>query len=283
MSTEELKTFIFLSKVKNFTLAAEQLKIAQSTVTNRISELEKEVGKRLFSRASKTVKLTQEGEIFLRYAERILELQETSLEEMNTVCTNHRIFAIGAINATYELYVKDLVNKCLNSKNKTSVKVMLGHSFDLIKALQDNVLGAVFSAIPFKKAGYRSDVYATEPLVLVCSPEKNEYPKGITKEQLAKAPYLMCDITLSESGKYIRSLFPENHIFKLEVDNTSKLLPYVKAGMGYTFLPYGMVREAVEKGELTTVTLKDFEPPKMTTYLIYNQNYDIHNLLENKF
>ena len=44
MNTEELKTFIFLSKVKNFTLAAEQLFIAQSTVTNRISELEKEVG-----------------------------------------------------------------------------------------------------------------------------------------------------------------------------------------------------------------------------------------------
>ena len=282
MSTEELKTFIFLSKVKNFTLAAEQLKIAQSTVTNRINELEKEVGKRLFSRASKTVKLTEEGEIFLRYAERILELHETSLDEINTVCTNHRIFAIGAINATYELYVKDLVNKCLKSKSRTSVKVMLGHSFDLIRALQDNVLGAVFSAIPFKKAGYCSDVYATEPLVLVCAADKNEYPKGITKEQLAKVPYLMCDITLSETGKYIRSIFPENHIFKLEVDNTSKLLPYVKAGMGYTFLPYGMVREEVEKGELATVTLKDFEPPKMTTYLIYKQNYDIHNFLENK-
>ena len=43
MNTEELKTFIFLSKVKNFTLAAEQMYIAQSTVTNRISELEKEL------------------------------------------------------------------------------------------------------------------------------------------------------------------------------------------------------------------------------------------------
>ena len=81
MNTEELKTFIFLSKVKNFTLAAEQMFIAQSTVTNRISELEKEVGKRLFSRGSKTVTLTEEGKIFLKYAERIIELQETSVEE----------------------------------------------------------------------------------------------------------------------------------------------------------------------------------------------------------
>ena len=71
MNSEELKTFIFLSKVKNFTLAAEQLSVAQSTVTNRISELEKEVGKKLFRRGSKTVTLTEEGEIFLSFAERI--------------------------------------------------------------------------------------------------------------------------------------------------------------------------------------------------------------------
>lgn len=96
MNTEELKTFIFLSKVKNFTLAAEQMFIAQSTVTNRISELEKEVGKRLFSRGSKTVTLTEEGKIFLKYAERIIELQETSVEEMNAVSAYSRKFAVGS-------------------------------------------------------------------------------------------------------------------------------------------------------------------------------------------
>ena len=112
MNTEELKTFIFLSKVKNFTLAAEKLCIAQSTVTNRISELEKEVGKRLFSRGSKTVTLTEAGEIFLRYAERILELQDTSIEEMNALSSHSRKFSIGAINATYEVYVKPLVDEC---------------------------------------------------------------------------------------------------------------------------------------------------------------------------
>ena len=148
MNTEELKTFIFLSKVKNFTLAAEQLYIAQSTVTNRISELEKEVGKRLFIRDSKTVKLTEAGEIFLRYAERILELQSTSIEEMNAISNHSRKFLIGAINASYETYVKPLIDECLKNNSVTSIKVMLGHSLDLIQLLQDNMLDMVFSAIP---------------------------------------------------------------------------------------------------------------------------------------
>ena len=283
MTTVELQTFIFLSKVKNFTLAAEQLLIAQSTVTNRISELEKELGKKLFTRGSKTVKLTEAGEIFLRYAERILELQSTSIEEMNALSSHSRKFSVGAINATYETYVKPLVDECLKDNTMTSIKVMLGHSLDLIQSLQDNMLDMVFSAIPLKRIGYNCDVFDVDRVTLVCKKGANEYPDGVTKEQLAKLPYLMCDFTLSEAGVFIRSLFPRNHIFRLDVDNSSKLLPYLENGLGYSFLPYKLIKDKLEAGILEEVPLKDFAAPNVTTYLIYRQNYDVSRFLENKF
>ena len=283
MNTEELKTFIYLSKVKNFTLVAEQLFIAQSTVTNRISELEKEVGKRLFSRGSKTITLTEAGEIFLRYAERILELQDTSIEEMNALSSHRRKFSIGAINATYEIYVKPLVDEALKNNTQTSVKVMLGHSLDLIQQLQDNMLDMVFSAVPLKRLGYACEVYDVDEVVLVCGKNKNEYPNGITKTQLSKIPYLMCDFTLSEAGVFIRSLFPKNHVFRLDVDNSSKLLPYLENGLGYSFLPYKLVKDKLESGALEEIKLLDFSAPNVTTYLIYRQGYDVKRFLENRF
>ena len=283
MNTEELKTFIFLSKVKNFTLAAEQLYIAQSTVTNRISELEKEVGKRLFVRDSKTVKLTEAGEIFLRYAERILELQSTSIEEMNAISNHSRKFSIGAINASYETYVKPLVDECLKNNSVTSIKVMLGHSLDLIQHLQDNMLDMVFSAIPLKRAGYHCDVYDVDRVALVCKAGANEYPDGNAKNQLVKLPSRMCDLTLSEAGVFIRSLFPKNHIFRLDVDNSSKLVPYLENGLGYSFLPYKLVKDKLDNGVLEEVTLKDFNAPNVTTYLLYKQDYNVNKFLENKF
>ena len=283
MNTEELKTFIFLSKVKNFTLAAEQLFIAQSTVTNRISELEKEVGKKLFTRGSKTVALTEAGQIFLRYAERILELQNTSVDEIHALSSHSRKFSIGAINATYEIYVKPLIDECLKDNAVTSVKVMLGHSLDLIQQLQDNMLDMVFSAVPLKRVGFVCEVYDVDRVVLVCGKGKNEYPHGICKQQLSKLPYLMCDFTLSEAGVFIRSLFPKNHIFRLDVDNSSKLLPYLENGLGYSFLPYKLIKDRLESGALEEVSLKDFTAPKVTTYLIYRQGYDAKRFLENKF
>lgn len=282
MNTEELKTFIFLSKVKNFTLAAEQMFIAQSTVTNRISELEKEVGKRLFSRGSKTVTLTEEGKIFLKYAERIIELQETSVEEMNAVSAYSRKFAVGAINATYESYVRPLIDNCLKNNNITSVKVVLGHSIDLIQLLQDNVLDLVFSSIPLKRTGYVCEVFDSDRLVLVAGKGANAYPDGITEDQLTHIPYLMCNFALSEVGAFIRSLFPKNYVFRLEVDNSSKLFHYLEQGFGYSFLPYKMIKSELDAGRFEEVPLKDFSAPQVMTYLLYRQGYNVRKFLENR-
>ena len=283
MTTDQLKTFIYLSKVKNFTLAATQQGIVQSTVTNRILELEKEVGKRLFTRGSKTVKLTEEGEIFLGYAERILDLESTSIEEMNAISNHRRKFSVGAINACYEAHVKPLVDQCLTGNTVTSIKVMLGHSLDLIQQLQDNMLDMVFSASPLKRLGFSCDIYDVERVVLVCKKGANEYPDGISQMQIAKIPYLMSDYMLIETGVFIRSLFPPDHIFRLEVDNSSKLLPYLENGLGYSFMPYKMVKERLENGILEEVQLIDFIAPDITTYLIYKQNYDVSKFLQNKF
>ena len=282
MNTEELKTFIFLSKVKNFTLAAEQMFIAQSTVTNRISELEKEVGKRLFSRGSKTVTLTEEGKIFLKYAERIIELQETSVEEMNAVSAYSRKFAVGAINATYESYVRPLIDNCLKNNNITSVKVVLGHSIDLIQLLQDNVLDLVFSSIPLKRTGYVCEVFDSDRLVLVAGKGANAYPDGITEDQLTHIPYLMCNFALSEVGAFIRSLFPKNYVFRLEVDNSSKLFHYLEQGFGYSSLPYKMIKSELDAGRFEEVPLKDFSAPQVMTYLLYRQGYNVRKFLENR-
>lgn len=283
MNTEELKTFIFLSKVKNFTLAAGKMGIAQSTVTNRVSELEKEVGKRLFTRGSKSVKLTEEGKIFLGYAERIIELQDTSIEEMNAASAYTRKFSIGAINATYECYVRPFIEKCLRDNNETSIRLTLGHSLDLIQLLQDNVLDLVFSSVPLKKTGFVCEVFDSDRLVLVTGKGANEYPEGITQDRLTHIPYLMCNFALSDVGAFIRSLFPENYVFRLEVDNSSKLFPFLEQGLGYSFLPYKLIRAELKSGRLEEVPLKDFSAPRVMTYLIYKQGYNVQKFLQNRF
>ena len=78
-----IRTFIALAEIRNFTKTAEQLFVAQSTVTNRIRDLEEELGKPLFIRNRKQIELTPAGEKFLDYAQRFIQLESTVLQEMH--------------------------------------------------------------------------------------------------------------------------------------------------------------------------------------------------------
>ena len=53
MDIQSLKTFITLAETKSYTKTANQLFVAQSTVTNRINELERELKLSLFSRTNR--------------------------------------------------------------------------------------------------------------------------------------------------------------------------------------------------------------------------------------
>ena len=77
MDLENLKTFLTLSKLKNFTQTANEHFVVQSTVTNRIMELEKELGKKLFIRDKKSVELTEAGKHLIPYAKRMIEIESS--------------------------------------------------------------------------------------------------------------------------------------------------------------------------------------------------------------
>lgn len=85
MDIEALNTFLTLANTKNYTRTAAQLFVAQSTVTNRIHELEKELNIALFTRNNRSVELTVEGEQFKDYAEKVITLTNASLSEISSL------------------------------------------------------------------------------------------------------------------------------------------------------------------------------------------------------
>ncbi|MDX2451065.1 LysR substrate-binding domain-containing protein [Desulfosarcina sp.] len=68
-----LRTFIAVADTKGFTKAGRQVNRSQSAVSMQIKRLEDEVGKPLFERIGKTVKLTTEGSLLIKFARRIVK------------------------------------------------------------------------------------------------------------------------------------------------------------------------------------------------------------------
>lgn len=73
MEFRQLQCFIALAKHGNFTRAAEELFIAQSTLSYQIAELEAELGIKLFYRTNRTVELLPAGRVFYTEATALFE------------------------------------------------------------------------------------------------------------------------------------------------------------------------------------------------------------------
>ena len=72
----ELQFFVQVSREQSFTLAAQRLGVPKSTVSRAIARLEARLGVRLVERTTRSVSLTEAGELYLDRCQRVLEEAE---------------------------------------------------------------------------------------------------------------------------------------------------------------------------------------------------------------
>jgi DNA-binding transcriptional LysR family regulator len=72
MDLDALRIFVKVAELSSFTRAGEQLKMPKSRVSMRVSELEAQLGSRLFQRSTRVVRLTPDGEQLVPRARKLL-------------------------------------------------------------------------------------------------------------------------------------------------------------------------------------------------------------------
>ena len=72
MELRNINTFLHVAELHSFSRAARELDYSQSAVSSQIAQLEEELAVPLFDRVGKTVRLTDAGQTFLRYARTLL-------------------------------------------------------------------------------------------------------------------------------------------------------------------------------------------------------------------
>jgi DNA-binding transcriptional LysR family regulator len=78
-----LRAFVAVAEARSFSRAASALLRNQSTISLQIQRLENIVGHRLLDRTPRRVKLTADGETMLAYAQRLLNLNDEVMAQLN--------------------------------------------------------------------------------------------------------------------------------------------------------------------------------------------------------
>ena len=85
MEFRQLLYVVELAREKNFSRAAEKLHVAQPSLSQQLSKLERELGVTLFHRSTSSVELTYAGATFVEKAQKVLDLLDQMRQEMDDI------------------------------------------------------------------------------------------------------------------------------------------------------------------------------------------------------
>ncbi|WP_338522778.1 LysR family transcriptional regulator [Pseudomonas batumici] len=93
MKLDGIATFVTVAECKSLSEAALRLRVSRSVVSERIVELEKELGTSLLQRTTRKISVTEDGHEFLRRAIRIVK----EVEEASAVMSERRGMLAGTL------------------------------------------------------------------------------------------------------------------------------------------------------------------------------------------
>lgn len=108
LEPELLRAFVTVADTQSFTQAARRLHRTQSTVSQQIKRLEQRVQTPLLARDTRSVTLTERGELLLGYARRLLALGEEALSALEETRLQGRV-RLGAAQEVADGGLADLL------------------------------------------------------------------------------------------------------------------------------------------------------------------------------
>jgi DNA-binding transcriptional LysR family regulator len=275
MNTEFLKTFIALVQHRNFTKTAQELLITQSAVSSRIKKLETEIGQVLFIRNKSNVILTNSGKVFLSYAIKMLKIQEAAVAEIHMSAKYNGNLNIYCAHSLFDCYILSKSIKFIENNPTISLKINLMHSSEIISFLGNENIDVAYLNYPCNHPKYICDLFIKERVVLVTNSKNTEYKNGIERHQINNLPIIFSDITEHTGEK----LLSAQALYPLDINIVSRIIPFLKKGNWYCFLPFGTVQKDIKEGTLIEIPIKNTRLIEKQSYIIYKKNYKESNPL----
>lgn len=264
---ELYKVFYHVAKSLSFSDAAQELFISQSAVSQSIKVLERRLGQTLFTRSTKKVSLTKEGEILFKHIEPAIHLivkgegQLLSAKEAggvqlriaanDTIC---RYFLVPYFNKFHKQY-PDVHIKVMNASSQHCAGFLDGNRADIIITNSPNpALNDTMGIVPIKEF---KDIFIAD---------KTAYPyedRELTLRELSALPILMLD-KASTTSVFLHEQFLSHSIDlapAIELSSNDLLVDLASIGLGIAFVPDYCVTSQTPKN-LYTLKIRDDIPSR---------------------
>jgi DNA-binding transcriptional LysR family regulator len=241
MEIRQLEIFRALARDLSFTKAAARVHCVQSNVTTQIRALESELGVRLFDRLAKRVVLTDAGQRFLPYAERVLATVEEGRASVGQNATPSGPLRIGTPESllTYRLPRILARFRKLYPKVELIFRPYLDHG--LVPLIESGELDlAVWLGDAIQEARLKTLRLREEKLIFIAAPKHGlTAKKRVTPHDLTGQTLLLTETGCNYRKKLdqllsVMNIRPDSI---MEFSSVEAIKECVALGLGVAFLP----------------------------------------------
>ena len=148
MTSDQLKYFLVIEKRLNFSEAAAELNISQSSLSKHIQSLEQELGVHLFKRTTRKTSLTNAGIDFLPHAEQMLDLYNkmfVSMKDHSPKRKNQIDFSSVPGMSVYG--ITEMITAFNEANPQISINIIEADTLHIIQSLRDYKTDVAFSLV----------------------------------------------------------------------------------------------------------------------------------------
>ncbi|MEP0521729.1 MAG: LysR family transcriptional regulator [Hyphomicrobiales bacterium] len=130
-----LRTLVAISDTGSFSAAAEIVHRTPSAVSMQVKRMEELLGRPVFIRDSRSVRLTLDGELLLEHGRRVLALNREILSRFITPTIVGEV-RLGAPDDVAERFLTDMLRRFADTHPGVVVNVMVDHSVRLLEEVR---------------------------------------------------------------------------------------------------------------------------------------------------
>ena len=257
----QYKIFYEVAKAGNISRAAKELYISQPAISKSISKLEDSLGLSLFTRSSRGVQLTCEGEVLfehVREAFEALDRGEQELKRIQEFDIGHLRIGVSNTLCKYILlpYLKTFVDQyphmrvTIESQATAQTLARLEQQKIDLGLVAEPSLKKELSFIPVMDI---QDIFVATPAYL-----ENLYLREGRNTSLFETGNIMLLDTSNMTRRYVDEYMAQNNIYPrqiLEVTTMDLLIEFAKIGLGIGCVIKELVQKELESGVLTEIPL----------------------------
>ena len=262
---KSIETFLWVVTLGSFRGAGQRLNTTQPAISQRIAQLERELGVKLLNRDHRVVSPTPSGRQLMVYAEKLIGLRSEMIAAVGDRSATRGVLRLGVAETIVHTWLSRLIKSVNAAYPNLSLEIEVDITPNLSARLLAQEIELAFLVGPLSASSVRNHVLCDYRVGFLASPSLGLGPDTLTVHDLARFPIITFP-RKTQPYEIVRSLFNRPDLPPIQLHASASLATVIHMateGLGIAVIPTAIVENEMADGRLQLLST-DLQIPALT-------------------